>query len=393
MLKTDIVFWKYKRTKIDFCLKLILILSNYISFAQHTKTYNMEHLKSKNKQQLIEIALDILKEKQSSLVVNSDDFEGTAWGNSKEILVKFRRYFRFIPLNTQPNQYYDITVNLITRQILPFESGYNFTFYIPTQADKKQLDFIKDKTNLPKQPNSEITITENENHYWISNRSKTSFSKFFINKKTGFKSGLIEGSYSVPQVKPVLESIYEREEKIKLFDGDEISQKTKKEIIKMAVALLKEKHPSLLLNFDDYESTVLGDSKNTLVEFKRIIRYIPFGTHHEKRFSYDIAVNLNTSEISPFDDHFKSEFYIETNEDKNAIEFVKKNFGGFSSGFENTIYEGEEDYFIDLKNQYSFGKYVVNKKTGEQKTEIQASYDPMQKPETIEDLDVFIEII
>ncbi|PXY47009.1 hypothetical protein [Flavobacterium hydrophilum] len=379
---------KIRRTKI-ILMKLILILNTISSLAQHTKAYNMEHLKSKSKQELIEIALEILKEKQQSLIIDSDDFESTAWQNSKKILVKFRRYIRFIPLNTDPYQYYDITVNLITKQVLPFDSVFNFTFFIPTEEDKKKLDFIKSKTDFAKQSNSEITITENEDHYWISNSSKTSFSKFFINKKTGFKSGLLEGTYSVPHIKPVLESTYDREEKVKLFKGDEISKKT---IIDMAVALLNKRQPSLQLNFEDYETKVLGDSKNMLVEFKRIVRYVPFGTDPEKRFSYDITVNLNTTEILPFDDFFKSEFYIETEKDKKAIEFVKKNFGGFSSGFENTIYEREEDYFIDLKNQYSFGKYVVNKKTGEQKTEIQASYDPMPKPEAIENPDVFIEI-
>jgi len=64
----------------------------------------------------------------------------------------------------------------------------------------------------------------------------------------------------------------------------------------------------------------------------------------------------------------------------------------FSSDFENTIYEGEEDYFIDLKNKYSYGKYVLNKKTGEQKPAIQASYDPMPTPKRIEDLDILTEI-
>ncbi|MDR7212088.1 hypothetical protein [Flavobacterium piscis] len=392
MSKYDTFFGKSNRMKIDFFLKLILIFNTCISFAQHTKTYNMEYLKSKSKQELIEIAIKILKEKQPSLIINFDEFEGTAWGNSKEILVKFRRYIRFIPLNTEPYQYYDISVNLVTKQILPFESGYNFTFYIPSEEDKKKLNFIKEKANFPRQSDFDITITENEDHYWISNTSKTSFSKFFINKKTGLKSGVIEGSYSVNRVKPVLESIYDREETIKLSDEDEISQKTKKEIIQMAIAALKKKHPLLVLNFDDYAISVLGDSKNTLVEFKRIIRYVPLGTDPEKRSSYDITVNLNTNEILPFDDTFKTEFYIETKEDKKAIEFVNKNFGGFFSDSENIIYEGEEDYFIDLQNQYSFGKYVVNKKTGIAKPEIQGSWDPPTKPNLIEDLDVLTEI-
>ncbi|MBZ4044180.1 hypothetical protein [Flavobacterium hibisci] len=348
----------------------------------------MEELKAKSKTEIIELALEILKQKQPSLVIDADDFESTAWQNSKETIVKFRRYFRFSPLNAEQNQYYDISVNLITKQVFPFDSMFNFTFYIPTEDDKKKLDFIKSKTYLPKQPEKNITITENEDHYWISNSTKNSLIKFFINKKTGFKSVFLQGTYSVPQVKPVFESTYDREEKVKLSGGDEIS---KKEIIDMAVALLNKRQLLLKWNFNDYEAEVLGDSKNTFVEFKRIIRYIPFSTDPEKCFSYDVTINVNTAEILPFDDFFKSEFYIETENDRKAISFIKKNFGDFSANFENTIYEGEEDYFIDIKNEYSFGKYTVNKKTGIVKTEIQASFEPAQKP-VIENPDNYIEI-
>ncbi|WP_163398805.1 hypothetical protein [Flavobacterium fluviatile] len=351
----------------------------------------MEHLKSNSKEQLIQLALEILKNQQPSVIINPDDFEATAWGNSKEILVKFRRYIRFIPLNAEPFQYYDITVNLITNQILPFESGYNFTFNTPTEADKKKLDFIKSKTDFPKESNAEITITENEDHYWISKKSKTSFSKFFINKETGFKSGVMEGSFSAPAARPVLESVYEKEEMVKLSDENEINRITKNAVIRIAKGIIEEKQPLLKLNFDDYETIVWVDSKNTWVEFKRVIRYIPLGTDPEKRFSYDITVNLNNDGISPFDDTFESEFYIETKEDKKAIEFIKKNFGSFSANFENTVYEGEENYYIDINNQYSFGKYAVNKKTGIAKTEIQGSYEPMPKP-VIENPDDYTEI-
>jgi hypothetical protein len=349
----------------------------------------MEQLQAKKKQELVEIALEILKKKQYSVIIDSEDFESSVWQNSKEIIVKFRRYIRFIPLNSIPYQYYDITVNLITKQVLPFESGYNFTFYIATEEDKNKLDFIKKKAGFSKKADLEIIITENEDHYWISSSSKASFSKFFINKKTGVKSGLLEGTFSMPQVKPVLESIYEHEEKIRLFESDEVS---KKEIIDMAVTLLNKRHSRLKLDFKDYETTVLGDSKNTWVEFKRIVRYVPLSLDPEKDFSYDITVNLSTNEILPFDNYFKSEFYMETKGEKKAIGFVKKNFGAFSANFENTIYEGEEDYFIDVRNQYSFGKYKVNKKTGIVKTEIQTSYAPMPAPGRIEDLDVFMEI-
>ena len=372
---------------------LLLFFNVFLMNAQKPLAMtNREELGAKNKAELIQIGLKILKEKQPSLIINSDDFETTAWGNSKEILVKLRRYILFIPLNSAPYQYYDITVNLITKQILPFESGYNFTFYVPTEEDKKKLNFIKEKADLLNPSNSEITITENEDHYWVSKISKTYFSKFFINKKTGFKSGVIQNSYAIFRPKPVLESIHEREEIIKFFDEDEASQKTKKDIIEMAILLLKQKQPLLSLDFNDYESTVLGDSKNTLVEFKRIIRYIPLGLDPEKRFSYDITVNLNTNEILPFDDTFKAEFYIETQEDKKALTFIKKNFGVFSSNFTNTIHEGEKEYLISSDNKSSFGRYFLDKKTGKQGPAIQSSYLPMPKPNAIEDLDILTEI-
>lgn len=376
------------KVKDIFLMKAVLFFSTVICLAQPSTKYTMQQLKSKSKTELIELALEILKQKQPSLVIDADDFESTACQNSKEIIVKFRRYIRFIPLNAEQNQYYDISVNLITKQVFPLDSMFNFTFYLPTEDDKKKLDFIKSRTNFPQKTENEITITENEDHYWISNSTKNSLIKFFINKKTGFESGLLQGKYSVPQVKRVFESTYEREEKVKLSEGDEIS---KKEIIDMAVALLNKTQPLLKLNFNDYEAEVLGDSKNTFVAFKRIIRYIPFGTDSEKRFSYDTTVNVNTAEILPFDDFFKSEFYIVNKNDRKAIAFIKKKFGDFSANFENTIYEGEEDYFIDIKNEYSFGKYTVNKKTGIIKTEIQASFEPTPKP-IIENPDNYIEI-
>lgn len=135
-MTTNSVFWKIKKRK-NLILQFVCILNTFISIAQHTKAYNMEYLKSKKKQELIQMALLILKEKQPSLVLNPYDFETTAWKNSTGILIKFRRYIRFIPLNAGPNQYYDITINLITKQILPFESGYNFSFYIPSEEDKR----------------------------------------------------------------------------------------------------------------------------------------------------------------------------------------------------------------------------------------------------------------
>lgn len=172
---------------------------------------------------------------------------------------------------------------------------------------------------------------------------------------------------------------------------EHLRSKNKQELLEIALEILKDKKPSLVIDFDEFEGTAWKNSKKIVVKFIRYIRFIPLHTDPE-RFSYDITVNLNTTEILPFDDFFKLEFYIETSENKMAIEFIKKNFGCFSVNFENTIYEGGDDYFIDIKNQYSFGKYTVNKKTGIVKTEIQASYEPMSRPIINEDPDILTEI-
>ena len=108
----------------------VLLFSAFSINAQKTSEMeNRNELESQSKIKLIQVAIDILKEKQPFLVITPDEYESTAWGNSKEIIVKFRRYIRFIPLGAEPFQHYDITVNLITKQILPFDSGYSFTFY------------------------------------------------------------------------------------------------------------------------------------------------------------------------------------------------------------------------------------------------------------------------
>lgn len=378
--------------RISFVLLFMLLLNTIPTVAQNKIKRKMLELKSKDKKELIQMAVDLLKEKQPVLEINFDGFESTAWGNSKERIVKFRRYIRFIPLNAERFIHYDITVNLVTGQILPFESGYNYTFSTLSEKDKKVINYIKEKAPFIKQSKSEVTITESEDNYWISETSKTSFRKFFINKKSGFMSGIMEGSYSSIDVDPVLESIYKREEMVKIFDTDEVNTISKNAIISLAKEVLKKKHPSLNVNFDDYKISILGDSKNTIVEFRKIIKYIPLALNSEKSISYDLKVNLNTNEISPFDDVFDSEFYVETPEDKKALRYIKNHFSPLSSSFENTIEEKEEEYLISIDNEYSFGRYVLDKKTGKHRVEIEGSMEPMPKFDRDADLDTLLEI-
>lgn len=69
---------KEKKARI-FVTKAILLLNTIICLAQPSKKFTMENLKSKSKAELIELALEILKEKQPSLLIGSDDFESSAW--------------------------------------------------------------------------------------------------------------------------------------------------------------------------------------------------------------------------------------------------------------------------------------------------------------------------
>lgn len=361
---TGISFKKTRKARTRFALLLLLVLNTMTALAQNKTTANMEELKLKSKPELIQIAFEILKEKQPSVVINADDFESSAWGNSKEIIVKFRRYIRFIPLNADPKEKisYDVTVNLNTNEISPFDDYFKSEFYIETEEDKKAIAFVKENS-IPIPSDFEITISEKLSSYWINRNSKTTFCHFFIEKKTGVKSGVMEGSFSVNQVKSILEPFDESEEMIEIYDSNELKRIRDNFFINIAKDLLREAQP--LLDFNDYCSFVLSDSNYSVVQFKRIIRYFPLGTNPEKRISYDIKVNLNTNKISPFDDILKSEFYIETKEDKKALEFVKKNFGILGCDFENTIYETAQGYLICCDNQYGFRRYDLNKKTGE----------------------------
>jgi hypothetical protein len=160
---------------------------------------------------------------------------------------------------------------------------------------------------------------------------------------------------------------------------DEIKAKGKDNAIKMAFNLLEEKQPSILINPKDYDIKVLADSEEVTVLLRRIIKYVPLRFQTENKIKYDIKVNLIRKTISPFDDTFNSIFYIPTNEDLEVIAFVQKNFGIFSPNFETTISEEENDYVIHLENQYSYGKYSINKKTGKEGPALQGSYLPAPK--------------
>jgi hypothetical protein len=156
--------------------------------------------------------------------------------------------------------------------------------------------------------------------------------------------------------------------------------KGKEELIQLALDLLKEKYTTIQINRNDYHIKVWKGTNGIAVDFTRIIQYIPLSKAHVK-LAYDIVVNLTNQDIIPFSNPtLHGEFYIPASIDLEALAFIKKHFGVFTSQFENAIYEGEEEYHISCDNDSAFGRYTLNKKTGEQGSAIQGSYDQNSKP-------------
>lgn len=200
---------KIRRLKILF-VKLILILNTITSLAQHTKMeYTMEHLKSKQRQELIEMALEILKEKKPSVIIDSDDFEVSVLGNSQDILVQWLRKVTFIPLENRFKgiYQYDITVSLMTNCISKSHySDLKYNNYVEsdslfslTSDDEKIIEIAKqvyDDSN----EKGQIYVVEKENHYEIIQITDTFRSGQLIDKKT-FSKGLLTHKEKVQQSK------------------------------------------------------------------------------------------------------------------------------------------------------------------------------------------------
>lgn len=152
-------------------------------------------LKRQGKASLVGQAFDILKANQPALEINADDYDITVWANSKEVIVKFRRLIRYV--RDSGNWYYDITVNLTTQKVSPWDDIlFKDNFFIPTKAEQQVIDHLKEVTLLP-YPHMESSISEGDENYYINCTSKTSFRHYFINKATGEESGILEGSYAV----------------------------------------------------------------------------------------------------------------------------------------------------------------------------------------------------
>ncbi|WP_025743544.1 hypothetical protein [Aquimarina pacifica] len=152
----------------------------------------------------------------------------------------------------------------------------------------------------------------------------------------------------------------------------------KNQLIDQANKIIISKYPEFTFDSLKYEITAWKNSKKTIVKYRRIIRFTPLNKKNEN-LQYDFEVNLTDQNILPFDYHGLDKFYVPTTEEQEKIDFVITNFGLPHSGFDNGIIEDSDKYYINMDNDTSFGRYCIDKITGEEFMDerIQGSYEPM----------------
>lgn len=161
-----------------------------------------------------------------------------------------------------------------------------------------------------------------------------------------------------------------------LITKNHISIKDK--LITEANKIIASKYPEFVFDPALYEITVWKNSKKTIVKYRRIIRFTPLKRKNEN-LSFDFEINLTNKSILPFDIFGFERFYFPTIEEQEKIDFVVTNFGLPYSGFNNSIIEDPNKYYINIDNDTSFGRYCIDKITGKEFMDerIQGSYEPM----------------
>lgn len=166
---------------------------------QPSEMTNRQELDSKNKAELIQTALEILKKKQPSVIINADDLEVNVLGNDQDILVQWQRKVTFIPLKNRFNEIYkyDIMVSLMTNYISKshysdskssnyFESDSLFSL---TNDDEKIIEIAKQVYNNSSKK-GQIYVVEKENNYEIIHITESFRSSQLFEKGT-FGKGVL----------------------------------------------------------------------------------------------------------------------------------------------------------------------------------------------------------
>jgi hypothetical protein len=164
---------------------------------------NIEEIKALGKTAIIQLSSIILENECPQLNIRSSDFKITVWASKKEILVKYKRLIRYVPLNKEENNYiYDFSVNVISQKVPQVEFLGMDSLFIPTKEDLKNIEFVKKSFGLPYQ-GFDNTIYEKEDAYHICVDNDVAFGKYFIDKISGKETmAPMQGSYAPMPIPP-----------------------------------------------------------------------------------------------------------------------------------------------------------------------------------------------
>ncbi len=356
----------------------------------------MEKLDTKSKAELIKMAQDILEQKYPEIHLDFNEFDCRVWNGSYNITkVIFRRAIRYIS-NSSENIHYDITVNLNTNEITPLDNeNEKGVLYLTSKKGEKIITDLKKKNLLPKEIESDIeySIAENEDYYLIScfndlpnvdkrlaihEREFPFLQKSLISKKTGKSLFFKEVNLFYYLTQLTFEHYYNKNLYIILNEEDKTSNDLD-EIVKIAYSILKSKQPNLKINPKDFEIIILGNYKDIIVKYRR---YIRLKNSNEKRV-FDLAVNIITKEVFPFDSSDAS-FYIPSESDNSIINEIQHKLPlPLNPKMEHTIVENEDYFWITSISEKSVKKYFIDKSTGNVTCFYESSNLPINNREDI----------
>jgi len=339
----------------------------------------MEKLDTKSKAELIKMAQDILEQKYPEIHLDFNEFDCRVWNGSYNITkVIFRRAIRYISNSSENIIHYDITVNLNTNEITPLDNeNEKGMLYLISKKEEKIITNLKKKNILPKEIESDIeySIAENEDYYLIScfnnplnvDEKYTNYEeqypflqKSLLCKKTG-QSILFKGRNDFYYSSQLSFEHYYKDNLYIVLDEENKTSGDRDEIVKIAYSILKSKQPNLKINPKDFEIIILGNYKDIIVKYRR---YIRLKNSNEKRV-FDLAVNIITKEIFPFDSSDAS-FYIPSESDNSIInEIQHKLLLPLNPKMEHTIVENEDSFWITSISEKSIKKYFIDKSTNE----------------------------
>lgn len=351
------------------------ILISLLNYAQNNPmNYTQKDLETKSKAELVEIALQIIKEKHPEIIVQPSDFDSRVWENEYgDVCVIFRRAIRYVSKEEKPTNY-DITVTLISKKITPLDDD-KTSFYEPSKKEEISIAELKKKGLLPNEiiPDIEYTITENDDYYLIScfndlyhldrkfsaDTESPYLSKSLIHKKTG-KTLFFKGPNAFYFLTQKSAKHYYQDNLYSILNEENVTNKSNK-IVETAYSILKSKQPNLKINPKDFEITILGNYKDIIVKYRR---YIRFKKNNEEKI-FDLAVNIITKEVFPFD-FSDAIFHIPSESDSNSINTIQHKIPlSLNPKMEHTISENNDYFWITSISEKWIKKYFINKNTNE----------------------------